>query len=148
MGNRSGRGQPAPIGTGCSPLLRDGHGDLVAENVSSNRLSVAVVNVTSTITGVHMSLGQVGVGGRGAGASVVLVNTYWCPGLCLAKRSPCALESYVGASPSTERPSWTHDPDPRATAHSHVCSRHGLRNESVLRSGKQADQRHAHSSRP
>jgi hypothetical protein len=51
-----------------------------------------------------MSLGQVGVGGRGAGASVVLVNTYWCPGLCLAKRSPCALESYVGASPAQSDP--------------------------------------------
>jgi len=38
---------------------------------------VAVVNVTSVISGVHMSFGHVGVGGSGAGEFVVIMKTYW-----------------------------------------------------------------------
>src|SRR6266545_1601568 len=45
--------------------------------LSSNSVSVAVVKATSVITGVHWSFGHVGVGGRGAGESVVIVNSYW-----------------------------------------------------------------------
>jgi hypothetical protein len=42
---------------------------------SSNGVRVAVVNATSTISGVHWSFGHVGVGGRGSGSSVSMVNT-------------------------------------------------------------------------
>jgi hypothetical protein len=44
---------------------------------SSNRLRVAVVNVTSVITGVHLLFGHVGVAGSGPGGAVVRVNVNW-----------------------------------------------------------------------
>jgi hypothetical protein len=39
---------------------------------------VAVVELTSTISGVHISFGHVGVGGRGGGGCVVMLKTN-CP---------------------------------------------------------------------